>query len=264
MTALDSRYFGSSITRQIWCNVENIVLIYVGAAADFALNPDVHWLFFTNCLPSDPARRFIETFAYNQRVFFTAPQDIPTLGRQVRAIHTAVERQRAAAGGPDHIPNRAFIEVNDMLVEYGIRGYEYLHRRAMTDAEKEAYYQDMKAACESMGVTDLDADYAAFCVRREQTLHETLHVNDYTPRLYDSYKRGFGAFRYWVGALFQAHFVHPLVRQRLNLPYSRAIGFLYHLYPHIRSEWAFRALAFVLFDARTRADLFKFKRDLSA
>ncbi|MCU0475471.1 MAG: DUF2236 domain-containing protein [Anaerolineae bacterium] len=255
------RFFGSPITRAIWGNVENIVLIYVGAAAEFALNRDVDWLFFTNRLPSDPMGRFIETFAYNQRVFFSPVAQLEGLGKHVRAIHTAVERKRAQAGGASTIPNRAFIEVNDMLVEYGIRGWEYLHKRTLTEAERESYYQDMRASCEMMGVTDLDADYAAYRQRRESTLSAVLQVSGETRRLYAAYRQALGRPRFWVGALFQAHFVHPLVRQRLGLVRVPFSGLAYRLYPWVRSEAMFRLLAFALFDRKTRSALFRFKRD---
>lgn len=258
------RYFGSPITRAIWGNVENIVLIYVGAAAEFALNRDVDWLFFTNRLPSDPMGRFIETFGYNQRVFFSPVEQLEGLGWHVRAIHTAVERQRAKAGGPSQIPNRAFIEVNDMLVEYGIRGWEYLHKRTLTEAECEAYYQDMRASCEMMGVTDLDASYAAYRERRERTLSEVLQASNETRRLYGAYRRALGNPRFWVGAAFQAHFVHPLVRQRLGLVRWPFSGLAYRLYPWVRSEAMFKLLAFALFDRTTRTELFRFKRDFGA
>jgi uncharacterized protein (DUF2236 family) len=256
-----TRYFGSPITRQIWGNVENIILIYVGAAAEFALNRDVHWLFFTNRLPSDPMARFIETFAYNQRVFFSPVEKLTDLGQQVRAIHTHVERQRAAAGGPDRIPNRAFIEVNDMLIEYGIRGYEYLHQRTMTDAEKEAYYQDMRAASEMIGVTDLDADYAAFRARRDATMHEVLSRNIDTPRLYAAYLRALGRPRFWAGLWFQSHFVPPVVRERLRLVRPPLTGWLYRLYPRLRSEAMFGLVARMMFNHQTRTELLHFKRD---
>ena len=53
-----TRLFGSEITRTIWGEADNILLIYAGAAAEFALNPENHWLFYTGKLPSDPLRRF--------------------------------------------------------------------------------------------------------------------------------------------------------------------------------------------------------------
>jgi hypothetical protein len=41
-----------SIVRKIWGNSEVILLIFAGAAAEFALNKAVDWLFFTNKLPA--------------------------------------------------------------------------------------------------------------------------------------------------------------------------------------------------------------------
>ena len=47
-----------SIVRAIWGDPDLILLIFAGAAAEFALNRAVDWLFFTNRLPDDPIGRF--------------------------------------------------------------------------------------------------------------------------------------------------------------------------------------------------------------
>ena len=48
-----------SIIREIWGKSDTVLLIFAGAAAEFALNRAVDWLYFTGKLPADPLGRFI-------------------------------------------------------------------------------------------------------------------------------------------------------------------------------------------------------------
>src|SRR5215211_7528237 len=50
-----------SIVRTIWGDADTILLIFAGAAAEFALNLAVDWLFFTGALPRDPGGRLFTT-----------------------------------------------------------------------------------------------------------------------------------------------------------------------------------------------------------
>jgi hypothetical protein len=43
-----------SIVRRIWGKSDTVLFIFAGAAAEFALNKAVDWLYFTGKLPSDP------------------------------------------------------------------------------------------------------------------------------------------------------------------------------------------------------------------
>ena len=44
----------NSIVRQIWGKSDTVLFIFAGAAAEFALNKAVDWLYFTGRLPADP------------------------------------------------------------------------------------------------------------------------------------------------------------------------------------------------------------------
>ena len=46
-----------SIVRKIWGNPDLVLLVFAGAAAEFALNRAVDWLFFTGEIPRDPIGR---------------------------------------------------------------------------------------------------------------------------------------------------------------------------------------------------------------
>src|SRR5215208_2271089 len=102
-----------SIVRTIWGDADTILLVFAGAAAEFALNRAVDWLFFTGQLPSDPIGRFFLTASYAQHIVFADERTASaTLGR-IRAAHEAVERQRG-----QNIPEWAHRDVLYMLIDY--------------------------------------------------------------------------------------------------------------------------------------------------
>ena len=43
-----------SIVRTIWGRADTVLFIFAGAAAEFALNKAVDWLYFTGKVPQDP------------------------------------------------------------------------------------------------------------------------------------------------------------------------------------------------------------------
>ena len=45
------------VVRQIWVKSDTVLFIFAGAAAEFALNKAVDWLYFTGRLPTDPFGR---------------------------------------------------------------------------------------------------------------------------------------------------------------------------------------------------------------
>lgn len=51
----------NSIVREIWGKSDTILFIFAGAAAEFALNKSVNWLYFTGKLPNDPIGRLFST-----------------------------------------------------------------------------------------------------------------------------------------------------------------------------------------------------------
>jgi hypothetical protein len=253
--------FGNKITREIWANVENVILVYLGSAADFALNPENHWLFFTNKLPSNPQQRFMETFAHNQKIFLGPKDEIPVIARRIRNIHTYIEKQRTKEeSNPNKIPNKAFIEVGDMLIDYGIRGYEYLHRRTLPDREREIYYQDERQFFNLMGISDLDASYKDFRQRRAKSIAHDLQINEYTNQLYAAYRKDLGAIGYWIFIQFQAHFINQILARRLHLKKNLLFTPLYKLYPYLSWLGLFNIFAWLFLKREVRALLAKMKQ----
>src|SRR5688500_15321673 len=95
-----------SIVRKIWGDPDLILLIFAGAAAEFALNRAVDWLFFTGKIPGDPIGRLFSTVSYAQDIVFVDNETAERTLKQINAAHRAVERQRIQT-----IPAWAFRDV---------------------------------------------------------------------------------------------------------------------------------------------------------
>lgn len=225
-----------NITQRIWKSTENIALIYVGSAAEFALVEENHWLFFTNMLPSNPQLRFIETFKYNQMMILADKSKYTEITSRIRKIHENVELRRGKAeGGHPEISNDAYKLVGYMLVDYGIKGYEYLHRKEMSLIDKNTYYQDMRYIFSQMHIKNLPENYSEFLNDRKKYLSK-LKINSNTERLYSSYKKDMGILRYWILKQFQSYFIPNQISKMLNLRKNLIFALPYKLYPYIRSS----------------------------
>jgi len=231
-----TQLFGSEITRTIWGDADNLVLIYAGAAAEFALNPENHWLFYTGKLPSDPLRRFEKTLQYQRRLFFTPRETVPALAKHIKDMHRDVEAKRSQEQGEIKISDQAYLQVFSMLIEYGILGYEYLHRRKMTQQERETYFNDIRSIALMMEIRDFPEDYRHYLTRRAKMVVSELQRNAYTLELMDAYRKNLAPFCYWGLLQFQARFIHPALACRLDLKTNRFFGWVYWLYPRVRFQ----------------------------
>lgn len=83
-----------SVVRQIWGKGDAILLILAGAAAEFALNKAVDWLFFTGHLPSDPLGRLFSTVSYTCRIVFSPKKDGLRTIDAIVLIYADVEAKR--------------------------------------------------------------------------------------------------------------------------------------------------------------------------
>lgn len=245
-----TRRFGSEITRTIWSDPENVVLIYAGSAAEFALNPENHWLFYTGKLPADPLRRFEQTLRYQRRLFFLPEDAVPALARRIKEFHKDVEKERSREQGSSKISDEAYLQVFSMLVEYGIRGYEYLHRVKLTEDEKETYFNDIRSIALMMDIGDFPTDYDDYRARRERIVFSELQCNVFTRELMDAYRKSLSRVCYWTLLQFQARFIHPTLAGRLDLKTNRVFGCAYWLYPRIRFQPLFNGLFAWMLNAR--------------
>jgi hypothetical protein len=179
-----------SVVRMIWGKSDTVLFIFAGAAAEFALNKAVDWLYFTGRLPADPLGRLFSTVTYARRIVFSENNKALAAIDKITAIHSAVEQARGAK-----IPDWAYRDVLFMLIHYSIASYEVLERR-LTEAEKEEVYQVFFRLGKRMGLKDLPPGYAAWLPVRDSHMKEDLEKTNYTTDLFLQYKKHLGGFRY--------------------------------------------------------------------
>ncbi len=89
----------NSIVRQIWGRPDSVLFIFAGAAAEFALNKAVDWLYFTGRLPADPLGRLFSTVTYARLIIFSPLDKANAYIDQITHIHKTVEQNRGADTG---------------------------------------------------------------------------------------------------------------------------------------------------------------------
>ena len=181
-----------SIVRKIWGNADTILLIFGGAAAEFALNKAVDWLYFTGRLPADPIGRLFSTVTYARHIVFAPAEKAHNIIDRMRMIHTGVEASRGAT-----IPDWAYRDVLFMLIHYSISSYEVLSRR-LTPHEKEEVFDVFNRVGVRMGLKDLPNSYTEWVPYYEQHLNNDLEKSEYTVDLFRQYKKHLGSFRYRI------------------------------------------------------------------
>ena len=175
-----------SIVRRIWGDADMVLLIFAGSAAEFALNREVDWLFFTGKLPGDPVGRLISTASHARQIVFA---DEPTATRtfeRIRAAHAGVERQRGK-----RIPDWAHRDVLYLLIEYSERAHE-LFVGPLSAAAKDDLYDVFFRVGTGLGIPDLPTSYAAWRIDRETHLRRDLVHSDATAALYAQYLKHLG------------------------------------------------------------------------
>ncbi len=181
-----------SIVRQIWGKSDTILFIFAGAAAEFALNKAVDWLYFTGRLPADPLGRLFSTVAYARKIVFSSEEEANAAIDTITKIHQGVEQKRGAT-----IPDWAYRDVLYMLIHYSIAAFELLERK-LTAAEKEDVYDVFYRMGTRMDLKDLPTTYGKWLPARDTHLKTDLVKSDYTVDLFKQYKKHLGSFRYVV------------------------------------------------------------------
>src|ERR1051325_11011991 len=125
----------NSIVRKIWGKSDTILFIFAGAAAEFALNKAVDWLYFTGKIPADPIGRLFSTVSYARKIVFASKEDGEKAVDQITAIHGGVEKARGAK-----IPDWAYRDVLFLLIYYSITSFELLNRQ-LNRKEKEEVFE---------------------------------------------------------------------------------------------------------------------------
>lgn len=199
-----------SIVRKIWGKSDTILVIFSGAAAEFALNRAVDWLYFTGRLPADPVGRLFSTVSYARQIVFASRQEAEKAIDKITSIHAGVEKARGA-----QIPDWAYRDVLFMLIHYSIAAYELLER-SLTPAEKEEMYNVFLRIGQRMQIPGLPPTYDAWLPVREQHMQADLVRSRYTADLFVQYKRSLGSFRYHVMKEAQILVVPQRVRELLK------------------------------------------------
>jgi len=182
----------NSIVRKIWGKSDTILFIFVGAAAEFALNKAVDWLYFTGKLPSNPLARLFSTVNYARRIVFAPMNEANEAIDTIREIHIAVEQHRG-----DSIPDWAYRDVLFMLIYYSIASYELLENK-LTELEKEAVYNVFYRVGIRMGLKELPHTYQSWLPVREAHLMQDLQKSEYTADLFNQYQKHLGSVRFKV------------------------------------------------------------------
>lgn len=179
-----------SIVRQIWGTSDTILFIFAGAAAEFALNKAVDWLYFTGQLPSDPLGRLFSTVAYACRIVFADRQSAEQAIATIASIHAKVEDQRGT-----NIPDWAYRDVLFMLIDYSIRAYELLERPTNKSEKQEVMDVFYRVGC-GMGLTKIPSKFDDWTRSRQEHLTADLAYSHFTTDLFKQYRKHLGPFRY--------------------------------------------------------------------
>jgi hypothetical protein len=201
----------NSVVRKIWGKSDTILFIFAGAAAEFALNKAVDWLYFTGKLPSDPLGRLFSTVRYARMIVFSPMEEANKAIDTMRKIHSAVEENRGAT-----IPDWAYRDVLFMLIHYSIAAYELLEQK-LTEAEKEEVYDVFYRVGIRMGLNELPATYKDWLPERERHLRENLQKSAYTADLFRQYQKHLGWMRFQILLEGQKEVCPNTVKKQLHM-----------------------------------------------
>lgn len=213
-----------SVVRKIWGRSDTILFIFAGAAAEFALNKAVDWLYFTGKLPADPIGRLFSTVGYARQIIFADKHTAYAAIDKMNKIHHAVEKGRGA-----QIPGWAYRDVLFMLIYYSVASFELLERK-LTDKEKEEVLKVFCAVGERMQLKGLPEDYSAWQQMHARQLEEDLQRSRFTDDLFKQYKKHLGVYRYFILREVQSLLVPHTVKRLLCLNGGHIIKAILPLY----------------------------------
>jgi uncharacterized protein (DUF2236 family) len=213
-----------SIVRKIWGNPDLILLIFAGAAAEFALNRAVDWLFFTGKIPGDPIGRLFSTVRYAQEIVFATDETARHTLSRINAIHHSVEHQRGQT-----IPDWAYRDVLYMLIDYSERAYRMLYR-PLSASQQHDLYAVFRRIGEELRVAELPPTYAEWRRDRRRHLDRDLAYSRHTALLFKQYRRHLGFWRYHLLLEVQALLVPDEVRRLLYFSPNQLLPSLIRAY----------------------------------
>ena len=181
-----------SIVRTIWSKADTVLFIFAGAAAEFALNKAVDWLYYTGRLPADPIGRLFSTVEYSRQIIFSENEAALRAIDKITDIHKGVEKNRGT-----QIPDWAYLDVLFLLIDYSIRSFELLERK-LTETEKFEIYDVFERVGSRMQLAGLPSSYHEYCTSRKEHLRQNLIRSKFTIDLYKQYNQHLGIMRYLI------------------------------------------------------------------
>ena len=200
-----------SVVRRIWGDGDLMLFVFAGAAAEFALNRAVDWLFFTGNLPADPMARLFSTARFVKEIVFVEKTVAERTMEQISRIHQSVEQKRG-----ERIPDWAHRDVLYLLIDYSERAYALLYR-PLTAEEKDELYHVFRCVGEGLCIPKLPVRYAEWQTDRAHHLRQDLVYSPHTAELYARYEHQLGRWRFTLLRQVQALLVPECVRQQLGL-----------------------------------------------
>ena len=214
----------NSIVRKIWGNADTVLFIFAGAAAEFALNKAVDWLYYTGKLPADPIGRLFSTVTYSHLIIFSDLDKANESIDKITSIHTAVEHNRNAS-----IPDWAYRDVLYMLIHYSIASFELLQRK-LSEQEKEEVFNVFYRVGDRMHLKALPQNYSQWKKSYAEHLQNDLEKSKFTVDLFKQYKKHLGSFRYGILIEAQKLLVTNRVRKLLGFHKFSWMKFIIPLY----------------------------------
>ncbi len=244
-TTLDLR-----VMRRTWGSTDAIAIIFAGSAAEFAVNREVDWLFWTNALPNAPIERFFETVRFAQAIAFGTPDEAQGAIDGVNRAHAAVERSRGSS-----IPAWSYRDVLFMLIDYGERAYEIVYGPLIQDERETSFRWSVGS-----GAGDAHVRLAVDICRLQRAppasiwQHNIVH-SEWTDLLYRSYREHLGPWRYRAMLDLQGSLVPPEVATALGLTRKRRVDVLLRSYRHLPRRQLLRTFGPVFFARQYAAQL---------
>lgn len=217
-----------SIVREIWGKSDTVLMIFAGAAAEFALSKAVDWLYFTGRLPSDPLNRLFSTVTYARKIVFSRKQSAENAIDMMSQIHKGVEIKRGAS-----IPQWAYRDVLFMLIDYSIRSFETLGRK-LTTTEKREIFEVFSKVGHRMQIQELPSTFEHWLIVREEHLNKNFQRSEYTNDLFQQYQRHLGRIRYNMLLGLQALIVPKEVHELMHFGTRSIYPTLISLYKFTR------------------------------
>lgn len=218
----------TSIVKEIWTTTDITLFIFAGASAEFALNKQVDWLFFTGKLPADPIGRLFSTIKYAQYIISKEEQEAIASIKKINSIHQNVESMRGF-----RISNEGYQDVLFMLIYYSIAAFELLKRK-LTEGEKDEIVSTFVNIGRQMHIQDLNFNYIEWKKTYESQLTRNLARSSFTNELFKQYKKHLGGVRYFLLLDIQRMLVPNYVNHLLDLGRPRIVQLLVPFYRQIR------------------------------